>query len=91
MKYIHYTALIAVLCLATRACPATGSRKKPRPFSQAAASKRRSDGQLKIVAQPWINRRAPDVDRSASGTRRILSIGTGWQYLAHCCGGLPDR
>ena len=23
-------------------------------------------------------------------TRRILSIGTGWQYRAHCCGGLPD-
>jgi hypothetical protein len=30
-------------------------------------------------------------NRRAAVTRRILSIGTGWQYRAHCCGGLPDR
>jgi hypothetical protein len=73
------TARISTLMLST-------SRWPQRPIQIARA----------LALGCWL------VDRSSSngsavpraarlGTRRILSIGTGWQNRAHCCGGLPDR
>jgi hypothetical protein len=70
------TARISTLMLSTsRCCRNDRSRSRERWRWVARSS----------------SKRRPVPRAARLGTRRILSIGTGWQNRAHCCGELPDR